>query len=233
VTTIELLSILSEQHKGWNTNGERGILPHLNAAHFILETVGSEQHIYYDGSTGKFPSVDTTDGVFQYDLPDEIWRLEDLLIELTVGVTINTSVLNTLVGFDYGSRRATTKKIDYRTYAGIEYARVPYVRSQLATEDDPASIIFSVNPGDSTDYYFVRGIKKPTQIVSESIQVDTPPPYDYQFLIPAASTLIRGIEHGNYAEARAYIENVLKPQYARVRNAGEQGFDFEADDRGF
>jgi hypothetical protein len=232
VTTIELLAILQEQFKGWNADGERGILPHLNAAHFILAANKSEQNVYCDEANGELPALATTALTYNYSLDSNLWMLDSILVKVEEISQISGTLVS-LTGFDYGSRRYTAKPMEYITWGGLEFVRIPFLRSWPATETAAARCMFTANPGDSTDYYRQYGYKKPTQIISDAIDPDIPPPWDYQYLLPATAKLIEGIQHGNYVEARQYVVNVLKPELKKEMNCGEQGFDYEADDRGF
>ena len=232
MTTIELLAILQEQFKGWNTDGERGILPHLNAAHWMLLANESEQNIYYDESSGDLPALTTVSGTYNYSCDSNLWKLGGIYVRVE-DVSSISGTLVSLTGFDYGSRRYTQRPMEYITLAGIEYVRIPFVRSWPATESANARLMFNADPGDSTSYYRQYGWKKPTQIISEMIDPDIPPPWDYQYLLPATAKLIEGIQHGNYVESRSYVLGVLKPALQKDMNGGEQGFDYEPDDRGF
>lgn len=231
-STLELLTILQEQHKGWNIDGERGILPHFNAAHFILAANESEQNVYYDEANGDLPALTTVAQTYNYTLPTVFWKLDGVYVRVEDIASVSGTLVS-LTGFDYGSRRYTARPMEYITLAGIEYVRIPYIRSWPSTETAAARLMFNADPGDSSDYYRLYGWRKPTQIISDMIQVDIPPPWDYQYLIPAVSKLIEGIEHGNYVEARNYIVGVLKPALQKEMNGGEQGFDYDTDPRGF
>lgn len=233
MTTRELLTILQEQFKGWNADGERGILPHLNAAHAILKTAKGEQNVYFDEASGRLPYLVTTDSDYDYDCGDNIWLLDGLLVEVEIAANTSGTLLSTLTGFDYGTRRGTSKGVQYETLAGIQYIRVPYVRSWPATETANCRLMFTANPGTTTTFYSLYGYRKPVQILSDTVQIEIEPPWDYMYLLPATAKLIEGIQHGNYVEARNYVLNVLKPAYQKEINAGEQGFDYETDDRGF
>lgn len=234
MTTLELLTILQEQFKGWNIDGERGILPHLNAAHFILCTNESEQNVYYDEVNGDLPALTTIAGTYNYTLSNaiNIWKISGVNVRVE-DISSISGTLVSLTGFDYGSKRYTSRPMEYVTLAGIEYVRIPFVRSWPATETANARLMFNADPGSSTDYYRLYGWKKPTQIISESIQVDIPPPWDYEYLLPATAKFIEGIQHGNYVDCRRYVTTVLKPALQKEMNSGEQGFDHETDDRGF
>lgn len=232
MTTLELLTILQEQFKGWNINGDRGILPHLNAAHFMLLANESEQNVYYDETTGELPVLPTTKGTYKYDGDSNLWKIAGLYVRVEDISTVAGALIS-LTGFDYGSKRYTTRPIEYVTLAGLEYVRIMFARTYPATESNPPKIIFNEDPGDSDKYYVQYGYKKPTQIVSDTIQMDIAPPWDYEFLLPATAKLLEGIEHGNYVEARQYVMGTLKPLLVREMNGGEQGFDFEADNRGY
>lgn len=232
MTTQELLAIIAEQFKGWNIDGERGILPHLNAAHHMLLAQESEQNVYYDESSGELPSLTTTDGTYNYDCDDNLWKLGGIYVRVN-DIDSSTGVLIDMTGFDYGTRRYNKRAPEYKVLGGINYLRVPYIRSWVSTETANARLAFTENPGDTSDYYRQFGWKKPTQIISDSIQIDIPPPWDYQYLLPATCKLLEGVQHGNYLDTQQYVIGVLKPRLWLDMNGGEQGFDYEADARGF
>ena len=228
-TTAELITILQEQFKGWNANGPRGVLHYLDVAHRAFRQLESEQTVYFDETNGKLPYLDTTAGTYAYSLPSNCWKLAGVYVE--AGVT--GSILDNLSLADYGLRTSNTHKIEEVVLSGITYVRIHNVRSWPSTEAAVARMAFSDDPGTTTDVYNIKYYKKPVELYSDSIQLEVEPPYDELYLLPAVCELIEGIQHGNYAEARANLLGVWRPKYWKEINSGEQGFDFEAEDRGY
>lgn len=228
-TTSELLVVLQEQCKGWNVNGPRGLLWYLNQAHKMLLQKEAETRVYFDETTGKLPFLDTTDGVYNYSLPSNCWKLADVLVE--IGVT--GSILDNYTGADYGIRTASKRRIERVTFAGIDYLKIFQVRSWPASETAVARMAFADNPGTTDDVYNIKYYKKPTDITSDSIQIEIEPPFDVLYLLPATVKLIESQQHGNYLEARKELLATIIPMYWKEMNSGAQGFDNEAEDRGF
>jgi hypothetical protein len=218
-----------EQFKGWNADGPRGVLHYIDVAHRMFRQVEAEQTIYFSETTGKLPYLTTTEGTYNYSLPSNCWKLGAVLVE--VGVT--GSILDGYSGLDYGSRTSATLRYETVVLAGIEYARIQNIRSWPCTESAAARMAFTEDPGTSTDVYNLMYYKKPSAIVSDSIQLEVEPPYDELYLLPAVCKLIEGIEHGNYAEARREVLDLWRPKYWKEISTGEQGFDYEAEDRGY
>jgi hypothetical protein len=228
-TTAELVTILQEQFKGWNANGPRGVLHYIDVAHRIFRQVESEQTVYFDETNGKLPYLDTTDGVYKYSLPSNCWKLAGVYIE--AGVT--GSLLDNLSLADYGLRVSNVHKIESVVMSGIEYLRLHNVRSWPASEAAVARLAFSDNPGTTDDVYNIKYYRQPVELVSDSIQLEVEPPYDELYLLPAVCELIEGIQHGNYADARTKLLEIWRPKYWKEINGGEQGFDFDSEDRGY
>ena len=240
-TTAELLVILQEQFKGWNVNGPRGLLHYLDTAHKILCQTESDNRVVFDTTTGLLPYLVTTAGTFHYNLPADCWKLSDVLVECG----INGSLLDNLSYYRYGTsglgstvlstgfRISATRKLEYVNVSGIRYIRVPHIRSTPCGESALAALTFTDDPGTTTTAYNIRYYKKPASLVSDSIPLEIEPPYDELCLLPAACKLIEGVQHGNYMEARNEILKTIKPLYWKECNSGEQGFDYDAEDRGY
>jgi len=240
-STAELLVILQEQFKGWNINGPRGLLHYLDTAHRILCQTESANRVVFDSSTGLLPYLVTTAGTFTYNLPSDCWKLGDVLVEIGV----NGSLFDNLSYYRYGTggvggtalmtgfRISSTRKLEHVTISGIGYIRVPHIRSFPAGESTLAKLIFTDDPGTTTTCYNIRYYKKCAELVSDSIPLEIEPPNDELYLLPATCKLIEGVQHGNYLEARTEILKNIKPLYWKECNSGEQGFDYDAEDRGF
>lgn len=232
-TTSELLDVLVEQFKGWNRDGERGILRYLDVAHQILCNVETDERVIMDTSAGGLPGITTVDGTYEYTMPSNVGYVSKVGVESSLTSTVSGTALSTLTGLDYGTRRGTYTPIEYFKFGGIEYIRIPYIRTYQAGETAYAKVLFTVNPGDTTSLYKYVAFKKPVSLTSDSIQHEIVPPFDDLYLLPATVKLLEGIEHGNYMEARAVIVNQIVPAYAKAMRVGEQGMDEIPPDRGF
>lgn len=228
-STLEILTVLQEQFKGWNINGPRGLIYYLNVAHKLFRQCEAEQIVYYDPSTGKLPYLVTTQGVFDYELPDNCWKLFSVLVEM--GVT--GSLLDNWTGADYGLRIGSQRKNEVVTIAGIDYLRIHNIRSTPSSEAANARVIFTDEPGQTTIIYNIGYYKKPAEILSDSIQIEVEPPWDDMYLVPAVCKLIEGIQHGDYANARREVLDYWRRLYWKEMNSGEQGMYSETEDRGF
>jgi hypothetical protein len=226
--TSEIIDEMVMRFNGRNRDGDYGILRYLNLAHQILMQAEVEQNTIFDTSTGKLPYLVTTDETFLYPMATNVWRISGVLVRIE-----NRSFLR----FDDYERGGLHRhRHDWlpKVIGGIEYLPVPNIRSTDCVRDGiPATVMFTRNPGTYDKTYHLWMFKRPTQIVSESIQPDIPEPYDMEYLVPATAKLIEGAMNGDYVNAREYIEKELKPQFWKVRNAGDQGaYDNEPMDRG-
>jgi hypothetical protein len=189
-----------------------------------------DQNVYMDEVNGTLPSLTTTAGTFNYNLPSNCYLLKWVLIQVnTIGSTGVTSV----AGLDYGWNRVNALPPEYKTVGGVEYVRIPYIRSWQAGDSALARLMFTVDPGTSTGYYKLYYYKKPADLTSDSIPLEIPPPWDTTYLLPATMKLIEGINHGNYIEARASIIRDLQPALWREMDRGEQGDESFPVNRGF
>lgn len=230
MTTEEILSILEKQFSGWVRYGDRGIITYLNIAQRTLLNIAADQLMIIDESTGKLPSFDTVDGVFAYDLASNVNFIDAVLVESGV----NTLLLTGIFQQDYGySSRIQQRPSESINISGISYIRIPQIRSYPATESASAKVVFTENPGDTSDIYRYRGYKLPTEITSDTIPLTIQPPYDTIYLLPATAKLLEGVQSGNYVDAYVFIQNELVPKLHNALNIGEFGRDYYAEDRGF
>lgn len=222
-TTQELVTLLQKQFKGWNRDGDRGILPYLNIAQRILCSVEADQLLIIDESTGKLPTITTTSGVYSYNLPATVNFVSQILIESS-----------NYLSYDYGnSSRRQQRPVESYNISGISYYVYPNIRSYPANETSQAKVVFVSDPGTTEDFYRYMGYILPNDLVSESIAISIPPPYDYTILLPAAAKLLEGVQHGNYIDAIAYITKEFLPEMHKVFNRGAFGVCYDAEDHGF
>lgn len=229
-TTEELLSLLEKQFIGWNRDGSRGIRHYLNLAQRMLCDVESEQLMIINESTGKLPAITTVAGTFTYSLPSTVGHIDSVLVE----ANDNSTLINNLYRQDYGSvSRASQIVAEEITISGIKYIRVPYIRAFPATESNVAKIVFTEDPGTTSDIYRYRGYKLPTDIVSDTIELTIHPPYDMLYLFPATALLLEGVQNGNWLDAINTIKEYYIPKMHMTFNEGAFGTCYEAEDHGF
>jgi hypothetical protein len=224
--TEELIDELEQRFNGWNRTGDHGILRFLNSAHEILMTVEAEQTLMLDTSTGELPLLMTVDSTYLYTMPIDVFRVSKILIKSDREIQVSDYKFPNLL------RNSRSNSI---SIGGVLYTKVPYVKTRdKLNSSTPATVMFTENPGDSTDIFYRQSYRSPTQILSESIQHDVPSPFDYDFLLPAAAKLIEGQCNGNYDEARRIVRMELKPAMWKELDSGDQGdLDMEPVDRGF
>jgi hypothetical protein len=128
---------------------------------------------------------------------------------------------------DYGS--VPTNKRGEVIVGGMRFLRWPYVRQKTdyVNTSNPAVIIFSENPGNTTDRFYLLSYKNPVDILSLSIQGEIGSPNDYGILLVLAGKYIEGVQSGNYEEAYR-TEVTMKRMMSKVLNGGIQG---ACDDR--
>ena len=229
-TTEELMCLLEKQFKGWNRDGPRGIRHYLNLAQRILCTVEGDQLMCFDESTGKLPSFDTTANDFSYNLPSTVNFVDAVMVEANV----QTSFIDSLWGQDYGrTSRIHRRPSEYINISGINYIKIPYVRTFPWSESSVARVRFSSDPGTTTDTYRYRGYDLPTDILSDSIPLSIHPPYDMTCLLPATALLMQGVQNNNYIEVLDIIQQKYVPKMHKAFNKGAFGISYEAEDHGF
>lgn len=219
--TSELVDELVALHNGWNRDGDHGVLRYLNMANSLLVSVDAEQNIVYDD--GELPSIDTTTGIRIYELPTTIRRVSSVVVKVD-DLQYNN---------DYGKQPRTSFPNSI-IVGGVQYSRIPYVRSFDKVGVTPARVQFALDPGTTTDYFRRISYKTPTNILSESIQHDVAEPYDTMYLLTAATMIIDAVENNTMFEAMNYIKTNIVASYAKTLGDGDQGaWDTEPVDRGF
>lgn len=224
-TTEEILTILEDRFVGWERDGPRGILHYLNIAQNILYNIDSEQTMIIDESTGNLPTIDTSDGVFAYDLPSTVRNVREIVVD-----SASTNSLIT-INQDYGANRLG--RVETITISNNEYYRIRGIRSYPANEDNVAKIVFTSNPGDTTGIYRYVGFLLATQLTADTVPLSIHSPYDMTILMPATATLIETKENGNYLEGLTIIEREFVPRMKKAFCIGAYGTIFHAEDRGY
>lgn len=212
-TTKQVVEWIKLSANGWNISGTRGILPMLNAVQNLMLEEETEQTVSYDSSTGKFPSFDTQSGVYEYDIPS-VWRLSDVLIKYEDSYNYNLKT-------HYGDYSEDDPRLQMVTYQSKRYLRIKDCRTIDKTIEDSAKIIFSNDPGDTSDYFFYRGYAPPNQITSVSIQLRIPEKYHLPYVVPATIKFIEAFQSGGWAEA---VDIIMEKYVLPVRLQMNQGF---------
>jgi hypothetical protein len=230
MTTEELMSLLEKQFTGWNRDGPRGIRTYLNIVHRILCTVEADQLMSFDDSTGKVPSFDTEAGKFDYNLPATVNFVDAILVESNV----RTSLIDSIWSQDYDRvSRIHRQPSEYVNISGIRYVKIPYVRTYPWSESSVAKVVFTSDPGDTTDVYRYRGYDLPNDILSDGIALNIPPPYDMSILFPAVGEFLKAVGNNDYVGAFEIIEKKYKPEMHKAFNKGDFGITYEAEDHSF
>ena len=73
----------------------------------------------------------------------------------------------------------------------------------------------------------------PTDIVSDTIALTIPPPYDMAYLFPATCVLLDAVQNGNWLDAISVINTRYVPEMHLAFNRGAYGMYNEAEDHGF
>jgi hypothetical protein len=234
MTTSDLIDELVTRFNGWSRDGDHGVLRYLNAAHGQLMAMEAEQNLIVDTVTGGLPVLNTTAGTFIYTMPTNVWRVTGILIKLDDG-TIPSLKDYGIYNIQIMQRPLRTTMKNARSIGGRFYAKYAYARCKdYVNSTNLATVMFTRDPETKTDFYYRQSFRRPTDILSETIQPDIPPPYDFEILLPAATKLIEGVQSGNYMEAYEYVKKVFKPALWKELNAGDQGeYDAEPVNRGF
>ena len=233
MNAYEFLTLLelNTDANGLPREGDNSLMFFTNQAIAILGHSQDSQNIIFDSTTGRLPLLTTQQGIFDYSMPDNYWKINGVWIEYGTRGSLLASILPRS---DYNSyTRTEDTKIVTEKLAGISYIVVPYVKTYDSGETTNARVLFTEDPGDTDDVYRIYALQQPNTLLSDSMPLPINPPYDIQFLFPATLELIRGSKNGKIAEAIAYISETLIPKYRRKLNEGEQGEDSSAVDRGF
>ena len=142
-STSQMIDWVAMNANGWDRSGVRGILPILNEVHRILFQNEIEQTMKFDASEGNFPSIPTIAGVFEYELPEEVWRVSELLLEYPIFE--DYGFINLFD--DYGYLRHL-RRLEEKVYFYKRYARLPNVSTIDATRTSPAKLRFHDDPGE-------------------------------------------------------------------------------------
>jgi hypothetical protein len=208
-TTRELLQELQYDGPGWNIDGTRGLLYYLNQAHRYMMSGDCEHHIRVDTSTGKPPTLDTIEGQIDYEMPDDCRKL--FLVAIDAEDTLNNY---------YNANRDYTDEWYVRSFKFREH---PYwevaAQSTFALANANARLQFVHNPGETSDLYHIFYYVKPTEILSDSIQVQVPEIY-HDILLDGVMARIGLKEYGDRNNYEYWKREIVAKIYWKEMNNG-------------
>lgn len=230
-STKRMVTMLLLNANGWNRNGDKGIIPVLNDAQNLLLQTENAQTVKL--TDGEFPYLTTQDGVYEYEI-DDVWRVSKILIKYSRSGGYAYNGYNWYSGFyNYGYNTDNVRRNNRYEAHGKRFMSV----NQITTKDripgnssdgvTKAKVIFSENPGDTSEIFLYEAYEMPTQITSENVPISIPTEeLQLRALFPSAQLLIEAYQNGNWDEAFNKILTVYKPMVQRQLNAGEQGVSY-------
>ena len=205
--TSEFVSLaIKSQAQGFDRVAD--VVPLLSQVQDILYKHECAYTRYIDPSTGKPPVLATAAGLYLYSGPSNCWRVANLCI--------NSEALD---NYDYGivtqPAMNTTEPI---TINGNSYYPYNFGSSADALEGGSPQIMFSKDPGTTTNVFYMDCYKKPTPITSDRIQLSIPDSdgAHRQIVFPCLMKLIEAQNNGNYAEAVQFIEGARTALWGKL-----------------
>jgi hypothetical protein len=212
--------VIKSQAAGFNR--ENDVIPAINLVHKMVTNREVPQLVILDPATGSLPVLATQANILTYEAP----VVNNLTPWCVSGVY--TRWPNTR---DYGSvdynyyEPPLVNTTDYKEFGGNYYYQYQFARTFDALEDVAARIVFSRDPGESDNRFYLLMYRTTADILSDRIQLQIPDRDGAHMLyfFPAVMKWIEAQNHGNYMEAVDYIENVLKPKVKEVLSGGATG----------
>jgi len=172
------------------STGNRSILKLIERGQDLLFDFDSPHMVYYATENQGFPPyLTTTAGTYRYEIKAEnLTDISSLTIPLggstqTVRARRVLKVFVETTNIDYTSRwigeqYQYTWFNPYTTATSRVFVSDVPVRSYPATAQTPAYIMFSEDPGDSTEKYFVKFAWEPPRLTAETIPLAVPELYE-------------------------------------------------------
>ncbi len=233
-TTTEIVNWVKQTAPGWNRVGELGILEVMNEVQNMLMQQESQQQIIYVDD--DFPLLVTQDEVYEYDIDttnvptlpsgDAVWRVGMVLLKVPINEALRVVILG-----EYGLGPEVKGPIDKYRFNGKEYFRFQQVSSVDSNYSDKAKVRFSINPGDTTDDFYVLMYKGCTQLTSETVALSIPERLHIRIFMPAVVKFIEALQNNTWDKAVETMENVYMRRMASELNAGEQGISHSVQRR--
>lgn len=205
----------------WNRDGSRGILPILNEVQNILLQNETEQTVKYDSTTGQFPYLETTLDQYQYDMPSDVWRVGEVLIDYPNLYSYDYDLLRLFN--EYRINNNNRREIETVIYNNKKYVRIQNLKTTDRKSDTvPARVQFFDNPETSTSVFQYRAYTLPTQLTTEGVELTIPEKYHLSHVVPATLEMIEAFENNKWTDGieaiKKFQEDIINEQ-----NAGEQG----------
>ena len=217
--TQQLVKWIQLNANGWNNTGAEGIVPILDSVQNTLLQNETAQNLKYDTATGAFPLLATTDGVYEYEMPSDVWRVAQMLLTSPV-----PNDLDLRLSAEYGLESNVNPVMEKLYYNNREYRRWPFLKTTDSNPRDPCKVVFSINPTTTTDIYHYRSYKMISpRITNETVEIQISEKYDFTVTIPTIMLIIEAFQTGNWYENIAIIEQLYKPKLIEEMNSGEQG----------
>ena len=212
------------QAEGWNRTGEKGLLEMLNLTQEILYNTESHQSIAIR-TDGDLPYIATSASTYQYTLnqsttglSDDIWRVGQVLVKPPF-----SNQLLAAIRVEYGITPNLRQPIQQMEWNGVEYFRFFQIKMKDARRGGHPLLTFTLDPGDTTQDFYLIAYKKAEELVSENIRLTIPEHLHITHVLPAAMKLVEGFQNGNMIEALAFIKKEYGPEIQEELNQGDQG----------
>lgn len=223
-STKEIINYMKIQAEGWNRGGQKGLLEVLDQAQDILYKQEMAQTIAYR-SDGDLPYIATSDNVHEYTLNQattgldkDIWRVGGVLVKPPF-----SNQLLSAIRVEYSITPNLRQPVQPMEFNGVEFFRFYQITSEDATKNGYPKLRITINPGATTNDFYLLCYKKPTSLTSETIRLSLPEQLHITCLMPAAMKLVEGYQNGRFIEALEVIERRYKPMVQAEMNKGEQG----------
>lgn len=226
-TTNQIVTWVQMQ-SGWNRDGVRGILPIVREVNDILCMIKAEQFMYFDPASGDLPLLPTNSGVYSYNFPSNIWCIGELVIRYPLQNYYDLYPLS-----NYGFKENLSVPVEDVWFGGKRYLKFKQIRTWEKSGSNPARILFTVDPGATTDVFAYCGYQLPTPVTSENVDIGIPDRFHLSHFVPAVLKMIEGFQTNTVSEAREYIGQRIRPQVWEEMNKGPQGQSGHVKRRGF
>ena len=178
--TESLVSYIKRLAPDWS---RADILEFIDEIQTMVFGTRSEMMRYLDSTTGQNPVLTTEDGVLEY--------------------TLDTS----LFGADIQFVEHVYDKATSTTCYGKTYDDTLQFRTTKATPNSCAKVLFSKNPGVKN--FEITCYRKPSPLLSESIQLEIPSEYHIPHVYKGVIGLIEMAEHGESNSYQRFLLELL------------------------
>jgi hypothetical protein len=224
-TTKQLIDKMKLNAAGWNRDGEKSLIEMLDEAQNILY----EQEMYGTiawKADGTLPTLDTTAGTQTYNINattlglatgTKLWRVGGVLVKQPYSTDLNSSW-----ELDYHQLPNVALPSKSMYIGGIIYEFIHYANSIDNVDTSDPIVNLSIDPGATTDDYYILAYKKATPLTSEAVQPDIPTNLHFKALLPAAMKLVEAHQNGSWIETMEIMDRYMKIVRDHM-NMGYQG----------